>query len=187
MRHDEPAAGAPARRSRWWMPDRERLARSRLLRPLARHLQDDRLWHIERGAVARAVAIGLFFGLLLPVAQFLFAVACAIWLRGHVAIAAASTFVTNPLTFAPLYWLAHRVGGALLGEERPTAAAEAANVEAAAQATAAGKGWIAAMWDTFIDAGPQLLVGLAALAVVGAVLGFVLTWVLWPRRDRPET
>ena len=64
-----------------WIPDREKLARNRWLRPVAEHLQDDRLWHVERGSVARAVAIGLFFGFLLPVAQFVFAVTCAIWLR----------------------------------------------------------------------------------------------------------
>ncbi len=167
-----------------WLPSREQLARSRWLRPVARHLEDDRLWHIERGAVARAVAIGLFFGLLLPTAQFLFAVAFAIWLRGHVAVAAASTLVTNPFTFAPVYWLAHRLGDALLGGPKARAAAEAAAVQAQAEAVAATQGFIAAMWQAMVDAGPALLLGLAVLAVVGAVLGFALTWLLWPRRPR---
>lgn len=167
-----------------WIPDRERLLRSRWLRPVARHLEDDRLWHVERGAVARAVGIGLFFGLLLPVAQFLFAVTFAIWLRGHVAVAAASTLVTNPLTFAPVYWLAHRVGGAVLGEP-PSGAAVAANaVETQAEAVAATQGFIAGMWQAFVDAGPPLVVGLCVLAIAGAALGFALTWLLWPRRAR---
>ena len=82
-----------------WFPSREQLVRSRWLGPLAHRFQDDRLWQADRGSVARGVAIGLFFGLLLPLAQFLFAVAFAILLRGHVAVAAAATFVTNPLTF----------------------------------------------------------------------------------------
>lgn len=154
---------------------------------MAEHLHDDRLWHVERGSVARAVAIGLFFGFLLPVAQFLFAVTCAIWLRAHVAVAAGSTLVTNPLTFPPVYWLAHRIGSAMLGEREPRAREAAASVEAQAEAAAASSsGWLAGMWDAFVAAGPALVLGLVVLAVVGASVGFALTWLLWPRKGQGE-
>lgn len=156
---------------------------SRWLRPLARHLQDERLWHMERGSVARAVAIGLFFGLLLPLAQFLFAVGFAIWLRGHVAIAAGATLITNPFTFAPLYWLAHRIGSALLGRPRQDAAVEAAVAGAKTEATAATEGWLVAAWQTVQGAGPPLLLGLAVMAVTAALVGFALVWLLWPRAE----
>lgn len=138
---------------------------------------------MERGSVARGVAIGLFFGLLLPLAQFLFAVAFAIWLRGHVAVAAAATFVTNPLTFAPLYWLAHRIGSTLLGRSRTQADVDAALVEAQVQATAATQGWLSATWEAVLNAGAPLMVGLDVMAVAGALFGFVLVWLLWrPKR-----
>jgi hypothetical protein len=107
--------GSTIRSMQRWFPSRERLMRSRWLGPLAHHFHDERLWQLERGSIARGVAIGVFFGLLLPLAQFLFAVGFAILLRGHVAAAAAATLVSNPLTFAPLYWLAHRIGSTLLG------------------------------------------------------------------------
>jgi uncharacterized protein (DUF2062 family) len=166
-----------------WFPSREHLTRSRWLGPLAHHVQDEGLWQLDRGSVARGVAIGLFFGLLLPLAQFLFAVAFAIWLRGHVAVAAAATFVTNPLTFAPLYWLAHRIGSTLLGRSRTQADADAALVEAQAQATAAAQGWFSATWEAVLNAGAPLMVGLAVMAVAGALIGFVLVWLLWrPKR-----
>jgi len=166
-----------------WFPTREQLVRSRWLSPLAHHFQDDRLWQLDRGSIARGVAIGLFFGLLLPLAQFLFAVAFAIWLRGHVAVAAAATFVTNPLTFAPLYWLAHRIGSTLLGRSRTQAEADAAMVEAQAHATAAAQGWFSATWEAVVNAGAPLMVGLAVMAVIGALIGFVSVWLLWrPRR-----
>ena len=166
-----------------WFPSREQLVRSRWLGPLAHHFHDERLWQVDRGSIARGVAIGLFFGLLLPLAQFLFAVAFAIWLRGHVAVAAAATFVTNPLTFAPLYWLAHRIGSTLLGRSARQAVEDAALVEAQAEATAAAQGWFSATWEATVNAGAPLMVGLAVLAVAGALLGFVLVWLLWrPRR-----
>ena len=164
-------------------PSRERFLQSRWLAPLAHHFHDDRLWQLDRGSIARGVAIGLFFGLLLPLAQFLFAVAFAIWLRGHVAVAAAATFVTNPLTFAPLYWLAHRIGSTLLGRSRTQAEADAAAVEAQVHATAAAQGWFDATWEAVVNAGAPLIVGLAVMAVAGALIGFVLVWLLWrPKR-----
>jgi uncharacterized protein (DUF2062 family) len=170
-----------------WFPTREQLVRSRWLGPLAHHFQDDRLWQMDRGSIARGVAIGLFFGLLLPLAQLLFAVAFAVWLRGHVAAAAAATFVINPLTFAPLYWLAHRIGSALLGQSRTQAEAEAAMVEAQAHATAASQGWFSATWEAVMNAGAPLMLGLAVMAVAGALIGFVLVWLLWrPRRGEDQ-
>lgn len=149
---------------------------------MAHHFQDEHLWQMERGSVARGVAIGLFFGLLLPLAQILFAVAFAVWLRGHVAVAAAATFVTNPLTFAPLYWLAHRIGSTLLGRSTAQAKADAALVEAQVEAAAAAQGWLSATWQAVLNAGAPLLVGLAVMAVAGALLGFLLVWLLWPPR-----
>lgn len=161
-----------------WFPTREQIMRSRWLAPLAHHLEDECLWHMERGSVARAVAIGLFFGLLLPVGQFLFAVAFAIWLRGNVAVAAGATLITNPLTIAPLYWLAHRIGSALLGHSRQDASAQAAMVEAQTEATAAAEGWLVATWQAVQGAGLPLLLGLAVMAVTAALAGFALVWLL---------
>jgi uncharacterized protein (DUF2062 family) len=167
-----------------WVPSREVLMRSRWLAPSAHHLEDDRLWHMERGCVARAVAIGLFFGLLLPTAQFLLAVLVAIWLRGHVAVAAAATLVSNPLTFAPVYWLAHRIGSALLGGAPGPALAP--TERAGAQSEAVGAlGWLTSFWETVQAAGAPLLLGLAVLALIGALAGFTLVWLLWRAPTEP--
>lgn len=169
-----------------WIPTRDHLMRSRWLAPVAHHFHDDRLWQIERGSVARGVAIGLFFGLLLPLAQFLFAVLFSIWLRGNVAVAAAATLITNPLTFAPIYWLAHRIGSALLGHPTAQASAEAAMVQAqteSAASAASGASWLSATWEVVQSAGPPLILGLSILAVAGALVGFALVWLMWRTRQ----
>jgi len=166
-----------------WIPTRDRLMRSRWLSPVAHHFHDDRLWRMERGSVARGVAIGLFIGLLLPLAQFLFAAVFAIWLRGNVAVAAAATLITNPLTFAPIYWVAHRIGSVLLGHSSAQASAEAAIVEAQTAHAASGAGWLAASWEMVQSAGPPLILGLTILAVTGALFGFALVWLLWRTRQ----
>lgn len=66
-------------------------------------------------AVARGVAIGLFIGLT-PTFGFqtaLMITAC-ILLAGNFPVAFASSFVSNPITVAPLYWGFHELGEALL-------------------------------------------------------------------------
>lgn len=164
-----------------WLPDRHALLNSRWLRPVAHRLDDDRLWHADRASVARAVAIGLFFGTLLPVAQIVAAVVAAVFLRAHIAIAAGFTLVTNPLTFAPIYWLAHRLGAWLLDARADDETARA--LEAQAQAVPAATGWLDGLWSMVHNAGAPLALGLLVLAVGGALLGFALSWALWrPRR-----
>lgn len=166
-----------------WIPTRERMLQSRWLRPIARHLDNDHLWHADRHSVARAVAIGLFFGLALPVAQFLFAVMAAIVLRAHVAIAAAFTLVTNPLTFAPIYWLAYRIGSWLLGGLDE---AQARRIEQEAAALAEQEGFMESLWYAVQAAGAPLALGLVVMGIVASLLGFGLAWLLWRPRRTPS-
>jgi uncharacterized protein (DUF2062 family) len=169
-----------------WAPTREQLLASRWLRPVAHRLQDEHLWHLDRGSVARAVGIGLFFGFMLPVAQFLFAVVTAVFLRANVAVAAASTLVTNPFTFPPVYWLAYQIGRWILGDERGEVVAQA--LEAHVETLAAQQGWWQALWQSIQSTGTPLVLGLAVLAVSSSVLGYLAVWLLWrphPRTDTP--
>lgn len=161
-----------------WLPTRERMLQSRWLRPIAHHLDNDHLWHVDRSSVARAVGIGLFIGLLLPVAQFLFAIVAAIFLRANVAVAAGFTLVTNPLTFAPIYWFAYRLGSWLLGGSVDEEAAQRVERQAA-QAVAGDQGLLEGIWASIQSAGAPLALGLAVLAVVAGVAGFGLAWSLW--------
>lgn len=160
-----------------WIPTREELLSKTWLRPLWPYLRDDRLWHMNRHSVAKAVAIGLFFGLLLPVAQVLFAVVTAVALRSHVAICAACTLITNPFTFPPIYWLAYQIGATILGKGLdPDAAHQVAQQR---EALAAQHGWLEGLTMTIQSAGAPLALGLAILAVVSAVLGYMLVHFLW--------
>jgi uncharacterized protein (DUF2062 family) len=157
-----------------WVPTRAELRASRWLSPVAHHLEDERLWHMNRGSVARAVAIGLFFGFMVPVAQFLCAIATAIVLRAHVAIAAAATLVTNPLTFPPIYWAAYKVGRFILGE--PDDEAGALRIESETEALLAKQSFIEGIWTSMQAAGAPLLVGLAAFAVGSEDVWYGLAW-----------
>lgn len=168
-----------------WIPTREQLRRSRWLRPVARHLDHEHLWRTDRASVARAAAIGLFIGVLIPFAQFLFAIVLAIGLRAHVAIAAGFTFITNPLTFAPIYWLAHRIGHWVL--RTGVSERQADSMQRQAEAVAGQRGFIEGMWYAVQSAGLPLIVGLAILASLAGLIGFTLMWLLWRRPADDET
>ena len=78
-------------------------------------LHHPRIWHVSRQGISLGVAIGVFFGVMVPIAQIPAAAAAAIVLRANLPAAALSTLVTNPLTFAPIYYLAYRIGTMLSG------------------------------------------------------------------------
>jgi uncharacterized protein (DUF2062 family) len=99
------------------IPTREQIGNNRWLRWLAPYLGHPKLWHWSRRGVALGVGIGVFFGLLIPIAQIPFAAAAAVILRANLPAAAASTLVTNPITFAPVYFAAYKIGAWVTGEK----------------------------------------------------------------------
>ena len=151
-----------------YLPTPEQLRASRALAWLAPAFTDARLWAFKRRSVAVGLAVGVFFGLLIPVAQILFAVAAAVLLRGNVAIAAATTLITNPLTFAPIYYFAYRLGAFILGE--PASMPDAAALERA---------WAAYWLERVAGVGKPLALGLAVLATLGAFIGYWAVQLGW--------
>lgn len=68
------------RRLRALAPSREQLETNPWLRRLTPWLADPKLWCWSRRGVAMGVAIGLFIGFLIPIAQILLAAAAASYL-----------------------------------------------------------------------------------------------------------
>ena len=102
-----------------FLPTRDAITQSRLLRWLGPRIHDPLLWHVNRRSVARGVAMGVFFGLMIPIAQIPAAAIASLLLRGNLWIAAVSTLVSNPLTYGPLYYFAYRLGAGVIGARTP--------------------------------------------------------------------
>lgn len=158
-----------------------------MLRRMEPLLRRPWLWQFSRRRVAMGVGIGVFFGFVIPVLQILGAAVFAILLRANLPVAAAATFVSNPLTFAPIVVLAYKTGAALLGEpERPGAAEILTD-------PGDGTGSAAARWiDRAKAIGKPLVLGLAVFAVVGGFTAWALVhafWTLgvWLKRRRRST
>ncbi len=86
-----------------WLPTEDKLKSSRSLRWLGPLLNRPWLWHFNRKSVAAGVGIGVFFGFLIPVLQIAFSAIVAIVLRANLPVAAISTLVSNPFTYAPIF------------------------------------------------------------------------------------
>lgn len=156
-----------ASRLRALIPTREQIMANRWLRWLSPFLAHPRLWHWSRRGVALGVAIGVFFGLLIPIAQIPVSAAAAVLLRANVPAAAASTLVTNPITFGPVYYAAYRLGAWIHGD---TAAPP---TDAAAASDDSG------IWERIAGLGLPLVTGLAIMAVIFGLASYLIISAVW--------
>lgn len=160
-----------------FLPTPEALRANRTLRWLGPLLHRPWLWHWNRRTVAAGVGIGVFFGFLIPVLQIAFAAGFAILLRANLPVAAASTLVSNPFTYAPIAVAAYQVGAWLLGEpvkDVPSVAIEEGVKEISITEVIA-PGW----WERVAGIGKPVMVGLAVFAVIGGVSAYFATLLLW--------
>lgn len=164
-------------RLRALVPTRAQIHESRALRWLGPLLRRPRLWRWSRRGVALGVALGIFFGLLIPVAQIPLSVGAAVLLRANVPAAAVSTLVTNPLTFGPLYYAAYKLGHWVTGTADKTAGPDGASAEDLPAAGLPKED--VRLWQRLASVGKPLLLGLAIIATVMGLLSYALIALAW--------
>lgn len=153
-------------------PCREQLEANPSLSRLAPYLTNPKLWHWSRRGVAMGVAIGLFIGFLIPIAQILLSAAAAVVFRANMPVAAAGTFVTNPLTVPPIYYTAYHLGSWVTGTSAT------ATVSLSDPFT---------IWEHIGSIGVPLFAGLAITACFAAIASYFLIsqawiWRVWAKR-----
>ena len=155
------------------MPAREELAGHPLLRRIARRVLAPALWRTHHEAVARGVAIGLFWAFFLPCPQIIVSAAHCVWWRGNIPIAVGLTLITNPLTTGFWLWDAYLVGSRIIDAPPPVL-----------------QGEDAPLWQLLVSIGWPAMLGMGIFSVVGAVGGYLgvrLGWrarIAWKRRGR---
>lgn len=150
---------------------RETLARQWYLRPVRGLFRDSRLWAINRRNVVPAFAAGLFIAFMPVPGHVLIAVLFAFSVRISIAVTAATTFVCNPLTIGPMYYLAYRLGLMLLGMEPETFYIEL-SIE-----------WLSSELSRIWR---PLLLGTTLLGMLAALLGYLLLSLTWRWSVRSE-
>lgn len=72
------------------------------------------LWHINRYSASMAFFVGLFVAFIPIPGQTILAAVMAILLSCNLPLAVVIVFVTNPVTAAPMFFLAYKVGALIL-------------------------------------------------------------------------
>lgn len=155
-----------------YLPTRESLKQNRLLRWLGPRIHDPLLWHVNRNSVARGVAIGVFFGFLVPVAQIPAAAVVALAVRANLWVTALATLVSNPFTYGPIYILAYRIGASILPPVTSERALPDDHAVTALQ-------WIVEAINWLTGIGRPLVLGMLIMAVVGAIVGYFGVLGVW--------
>ena len=90
------------------------IAENRLIKLLGPRLQDPSLWHINRKSFSGAIAVGVFFAFMPVPIQMPLAAIAAIIFRFNILVAVSTVWISNPLTFAPIFYFCYRIGAAIL-------------------------------------------------------------------------
>ncbi|HWL46305.1 MAG TPA: DUF2062 domain-containing protein [Sphingomonadaceae bacterium] len=155
------------------MPTRDSIEQITWLRPVAHRVLRPELWRFTRRSVPRGTALGLFVGifLLIPGVQMAGAALLALPFRANVPVAVAMTFLSNPLTTPFLILASLYVGNHLLGLHADMATLATLSADQASIGDYVR--WLLA------DAAPALLVGLAIIAAITAIIGYILAVLAW--------
>lgn len=151
------------------MPTRDQMERNKWLRPVAHRVMAPALWRFTRRSVPRGVALGMVAGIIIPIAQIPVAAVFALPLRANIPAAAATTFITNPATTPFFWWVAYHIGRWMLRLDAEVPGQPISQV-------ASDPSWFD--W-LLVEAGPATAVGLIAMALAGAALGYALSAIGW--------
>ena len=72
------------------------------------------LWHLNRYSASMAFFVGLFVAFMPIPGQVVVAAVLAVLLRCNLPLAVSLVFVTNPLTMAPVFYLAYEIGALIV-------------------------------------------------------------------------
>ncbi len=149
-----------------FMPDREKIKGIKALEFLGEKLHRPNLWHFNRRSVSLAFAVG-FWAMYTPPLPWQMAIAgvLAIYFNANLPIAVALVWITNPVTWIPMYFVAYKVGAFALGQG-------SFQFEQFSQLFSIEKAW---------ELGAPLMLGCFILMNLGAVLGYFGVQFLWRR------
>src|SRR5690554_2638614 len=154
-----------------YMPNPERIKRTRSLRFLGTILHDPNLWHITRHSVGRATACGLFVAMLPIPMQMLLSAFLAVMVRANLPISVGLVWLTNPITMPPVFFAQYKIGTLLLGAPERSMPMELSLTWLTTE--------IQHIWQ-------PMLVGSLLTAVIAAAIGYfgtLLYWRFWVSRN----
>jgi uncharacterized protein len=158
-----------------WMrghvPTREALEQNRLVRPFAHLVLRSELWRFTRRSVPRGVALGLFVGVMIPLAHFVVAAFLAVFLRANIPAAMLATFIGFPVIYVALVAIAYRIGEWLLHLDAMTGIQPLGETMQHTQTDH--------LLTNLTGAGLDTALGLFVLACLFSAVGYAVSSVAW--------
>lgn len=147
-------------------PNRDKIKGIKALEFLGDKLHRPNLWHFNRRSVSLAFAIGLWAMYTPPLPwQMAIAGVLAIYFNANLPISVALVWITNPVTWLPMYYVAYKVGSWALGQG-------SFQFEQFSQLFSIEKA---------LELGAPLLLGCFILMNLGAALGYFGVQFFWRR------
>ncbi len=129
---------------------------------LSQWLKNENLWHINKHSVSGALFIGLFCAMIPFPIQMPLAAVLAIAFKTNFAISVLSTWISNPITFVPLYSATYVFGLWLLNLPMPAVEPD-----------------LEALLDNLALVWKPLLVGSLASGIILGSLGYIAVRIYW--------
>ena len=142
----------------------EKVRNHRLLKRFERFLHLSRnYFHMNHRSVSRAIGIG-FFCVFMPFPfQTLMVIILALLVRANIPIAYAVIWINNPLTVAPIYYGALKLGEFILSS--PPVPAPSFS--------------LAVLWQELSVSWKPFFLGISLCGVVSGILAYYLTYWIW--------
>ncbi|MFM5953007.1 MAG: DUF2062 domain-containing protein [Novosphingobium sp.] len=161
------------------VPTREQLEHNRWVKPFAGTVLRSELWRFNRRSVPRGVALGLFVGVMIPLAHFVVATFIAVFVRANIPAALAATFIGFPVIYVAIVAAAYKIGELILHLDSMTGVAP---ISEAMQRTQTDH-----LLQQLTGAGLETALGLFIIATVLSSVGYLVSslgWRWWIARKR---
>ncbi len=93
-----------------YLPQAQTVVQHRSIQWLGSWLHDSSLWHLNRRSVASAMFAGIFASFFPLPGQMFLAACLAIYVHGNLPLSVALTWITNPFTTLPIFYVCYRFG-----------------------------------------------------------------------------
>lgn len=144
---------------------KRRLLQHRAFDSIRHKIHSETLWHLNRRSLAGGLAAGLFAAFMPLPMQMLLAASLAILLQSNVPIAIIATWVSNPLTYAPIFYGNYKIGMLVLQFFAPTDAYTLEQQQS--------------IFEHIQDVGAPFLMGSVLISCLAALLGYSFARLFW--------
>ena len=144
-------------------PKLDKVKEEKILKIFGPAVLQPNLWHINKKSVSRGFAIGAFCAFLPIPGQMIIAAFLSITFAANITIAVILTWITNPITYAPIFYFAYKVGKIFIDFKIHVDVNET-NID---------------ILTNIIHIWQPLLIGSIILASIGSIISYIIIRIYW--------